>query len=87
MPTIPFLPADVVKRLANVLRASRVFVACAFEFVWGNDQSQAVKRASGVHIVPNWGEMVARIRARSSTDISNVSTEGRGMVRETDEIR
>jgi len=40
--------------------------------VCGNDQSQAVKRASGVHIVPNWGEMVARIRARSSTNISVV---------------
>lgn len=47
-------------------------MACAFELVWGNDQSQAVKRASGVHIVPNWGESVARIRARSSTNISVV---------------
>jgi len=47
-----------------------VFVACTFEFVWGRDQSQAVRRASGVQIVANWGEMVARIRARSSTAIS-----------------
>ena len=47
-----------------------MFVACTFEFEWGRDQSQAVRRASGVHIVANWGEMVARIRARSSTDIS-----------------
>ena len=49
-----------------------MFVAWTLELVWGNDQSQAVKRASGVQIVPNWGEMVARIRARSSTDISSV---------------
>jgi hypothetical protein len=72
IPTIPFRPVGVVKRFANVLRASKVFVACTFEFEWGNDQSQAVRRASGVHIVPNWGEIVARIRARSSTGISIV---------------
>jgi hypothetical protein len=47
-----------------------VFVACTLEFECGNDQSQAVRRASGVHVAPNWGERVARIRARSSTDIS-----------------
>jgi hypothetical protein len=59
-----------VNKFANVLKASRVFVAWTFESEWGSDQSQAVRRASGVHIVPNWGERVARIRARSSTTIS-----------------
>ena len=67
-----------MKRFANVLKASRVFVACTLEFEWGNDQSQAVRRASGVHIVPNWGERVARIRARSSTDISVLDRRQRG---------
>ena len=59
-----------MNRLAKVLKASRVFVSLIFEDEKGRDQSHDVKRASGVHVAPNEGEMVARIRARSRTDIS-----------------
>lgn len=69
IPVIIFLPVGRQNRLANVLRARRVFVSFTFESVYGNDQSQAVRRASGVQTAPNAGETVARIRAMSSTDI------------------
>lgn len=70
IPVIFFLPAEVVNRLAKVLNASKVFVSFTFEDEKGRDQSHDVKRASGVHVAPKEGEMVARIRARSRTDIS-----------------
>jgi hypothetical protein len=59
----------VKNRLANVLRARRVFVWVVFDGApdAGSDQSHAVRRASGVHVAPKAGEMVAKIRARSRT--------------------
>jgi hypothetical protein len=68
-PFICPLPVGVKNKLANVLRARRVFVWVVFDGApdAGSDQSHAVRRASGVHVAPKAGEMVAKLRARSST--------------------
>lgn len=70
IPAMCFRPVGVRNKLAKVLNANKVFVSVDLEAAYGRDQSHAVSRASGVQVAPNDGEIVASIRARSSTCMS-----------------